>query len=808
MKTCHSPIVALGLTSLLACQTSRALEVKLQVADAAGAARKPAVVTSGVPFAKGEVKDVSRLALSAGGKPVPAQFAKTVAWGDGSIRWVLMDTQVEVPAGGQTELVLSDSGGNPAPAAPVGVEDGAEAVKVSTGGLVVVLGKKKPGLFESLKIDGRELLTSSGKGLVIVKVDGGEAVAGAPSEVKVEHAGPMRAVVCLRGKFPGLHKDLLGYTARVSVFAGQKFVKVHLWLENDGAVGFPARDESRKIEWFAFDGMAVDLGLGLGREVAASCEGAEGQGNLKVFQTCRVETLKYGEYRHRTPFTNLEFSVTSKGQELKRGARTDGVVALKGEAGTLTAAVRDFWQNYEKAIELDGDRLRLWLWPVEGQWPRPEYRADKEAGAYKDIFLDKMNVLQGSVHKGHEFILDFSGRPAAETSAELSAPLFALASAERYAGTDALPTLFGPPGVKTGDKECDFKLACWGRMSRSMADPDIPTSIAAVRLNYEYAGKGQGFTRWHGWMDFGDISTLGGQTSGAGNWAWLALLEYLRNGDANSLRLATDMIRHRIDVDQCWSDRDPEPGCRMGRGGQDVKFHVSTRRSPDVGGGHGVAGMALWHLLTGEPKAREACLRTAEGLVVAWEEVAKNKPYGGPQGDMAANCWGIEAFCAVHDLTGEQRWLDEAMKLFNTNVTDRWKKVGPHLYGHVGIVGQGYAQEDKEYLYAIVPLCNLHRRTRDANVLKLLVEGCEKPFEQMHFDAPVFIAGLFAYTGAETGKGEYLKQAAKYFAQGFPESKCPPVALPGNVTWPEKSAMLIRAGYPVNHAFWRQKAGK
>jgi hypothetical protein len=88
------------------------------------------------------------------------------------------------------------------------------------------------------------------------------------------------------------------------------------------------------------------------------------------------------------------------------------------------------------------------------------------------------------------------------------------------------------------------------------------------------------------------------------------------------------------------------------------------------------------------------------------------------------------------------------------------------------------------------------------------VAGCEKPFPDTYFDAPMYVAGLFAYVGAETGKPAYLKKAADLFSQGFPESKTPPVFLPGNNTWSEKSAMTIRAGYPLAYAFWKRQTGK
>ena len=54
-----------------------AVEVKLTVAESAGVARAAEPVTSGVPFAKGAVKDVANLALAdAAGKPLPAQFTR------------------------------------------------------------------------------------------------------------------------------------------------------------------------------------------------------------------------------------------------------------------------------------------------------------------------------------------------------------------------------------------------------------------------------------------------------------------------------------------------------------------------------------------------------------------------------------------------------------------------------------------------------------------------------------------------------------------------------------------------------------
>jgi hypothetical protein len=813
-----------------------ALEVKLTVTETDKVARTPAAVTTGVPFAKGALADAGKLAVKAGGKALPAQFLKTVAWDDGSVRWALMDVQVDVPAGGKVELALSDSGANPAPASPVKVDDGAEAVKVSTGPLEFTVGKKSFNLFQSLKVDGKELLTSAGKGLVVVKTDGGEVLAGPPAEVKIEQAGPMRAIVCARGKFPEVHNDLLGYTARITAFAGQKFVKVQVWLENGGAVGyFRAKgdnDSAPNAEWFAFKGMRVDLGLGQGGS-SASCEGVDGTGSFKVLQLCRQ--AKGGKRERGRPvyaWDDFEYLISSGGKELKKGDRTDGVVEVKGGAGKLTAAVRDFWQNYDKAIELEGGSLRLWLWPLEGQWPRPRTIYDANngnpAGSWKNGMLavtdgpynartsrlqglakDGGYLLSGSVHKGHEFVLDFSGRAAAETAAELSAPLLALASAEYCAGSEAVPAMFAPPEVRTADKDCNAKLAAWNRMAVSAADPAGTNSIWKAR---QYSVES---ATWYvedschsfGWMDYGDICVPArGPASLHGDWPWIMWLDLLRTGNLNFARLAVPMARHRIDVDQFWSDRDlPEI-----RGLQRPDFNFPGSHCgrlcwvPD-GRGNWLAGAALHYMLTGEPKALETCARNAAGLKALWEWIAKAKPYAGPQGDMAATGWSILSYCTMYDLTADKKWLDDAMALFKANVMPKWQALGPFLHDPYGqIQSQDYIQEDAKYCHAIVPFCELHRRTGDETVMKLLKEGCDKSFTEGFFEAPRFLADLYAYVGMKTGNKELLERAADQFAGGFPLSKCPPVFVPDSITWSYSAAMTLRAGHLLQYAYWKQ----
>ena len=809
LRSWSLPVVCAAV--LLACRGARAVEVALVVADDADTARRAGIVSGGVPFARGACRDVRRLSVWAGGRAVPAQFTMLAPWDDGSVRWALMDCQVDVPAGGKAQLLVRDDAKGALPPAPVQVVDGAESVELSTGPLTLSLPKKRPGLVGSLKVDGKELVTSGGRGLVIYTHDGRAVAASPPTRVTIEQAGPLKAIVCLKGRYPGVHDGLMGYTVRVAAYAGQKLVRVHAWLENDGAHGYAPRDHPWKPEWFAFDGMAVELGLDLGGGIRARCEGVEAAGKLKVLQVVRPPK---DEREPSYTLKDFEYRITADGEELKKGGRTNGMVALAGAHGKLTVAIRHFWQNYEKAIELDGQTLKLWLWPTEGRYPRfipgdhpcPGFATRMMNALRKDGLYN----MPGAIHKGHEMVLDFSGRDAAQTLAETSHPLFPLASAEHYAATEASPGLFAPPTVRTGDAECDAKLDAWMRMTRSVADPASASSIWFARRtrNTPRALWTEGF--WYGWMDFGDLAVPGSAAVSLHyDWPWVMLVNAMRTGDLHFLRLATEMARHRIDVDQQWSDREQPAYRGFQRVGYSyAHFHCQrfTYSQPSVDSTW-LAGVVLHYLLTGEPKALECIERGSKALREGWARMAPSKDYYVRRklGDMQMAARSIFAYCALFDLTADRTWLDEALKLFRTHVVAKWKDCGPHLHRREQIRSQDYIRDDIKYCYSLQALCELHHRTADAKLLELLKAGCDTEFPENFFDAPLFLANLNAYVALKTGSRDYLEDAIEHWIEAFPESQCPPVYMPGNSQWSRRKAMLLRTGHLLQYACWKQR---
>jgi len=805
--------LVLGLVASVLAPIASAVEVQLTAANDVDVPRKGATATFGVPFAKGAVTDLSKLSLAADGKPVPAQFLQLAPWDDGSARWILVDTQLDVPAGGKTSLLLRDDGRNPKPVHPVQLKGNADAATLSTGPFEFTVDRKQFNLFRSIKANGKQMVGPGGKGLVLYRADGTAVNALTPEKLTVEHRGPMRATLCLRGKYPDVHNGLMSYTVRITAYAGKKLLKLHVWLENNGQHGYTTRDNKPpyKTEWFAFDGMAVDLGLSLGGPVKAICEGVTGTGKLRVYQYCKPEA-HYSKPSHG--YVNMEYTITSGEEELEKDKITDGVTALLGTQGTLVVAVRNFWENYEKAVELDGANLKLWLWPTEGQYPR--YFTQHPCPGYARNMMNPLRKkglynMPGSVHKGHEILLDFSGQAPTAAHAELSRPLFAFATPRYYAETGAAPLLFAPPKIRTDDDECNDKLDAWVRMARSASDPAGESSIWHARKGRIARGNSFSWGYWYGWMDFGDISLPGsGYAHLHYDWPYVMLLNAMRAGDGKALQLATEMMRHRVDVDQQWSDRaQPRYHGFQRHGGGYTQFHCArfTRNGPSVTS-TSLLGPVLYYFLTGDRKTLEAINRTAPRIAPAWERIFASEDYGTRKipGNMGAVSGTILNYLALHDLTAKQQWLDEALTMFNRCVVPKWKSLGPHLHDRQQIRSQDYTRDDIRYCYAIDTFCQLHHETGDKKLFELLRAGCDNEFPENFFDAPLFLANLNAYVALHTVENNetYADNAVEFWIQGFPESKCPPVYLPGNSQWTRRKAMWMRTGHLLQYYFWKK----
>jgi len=358
-----------------------------------------------------------------------------------------------------------------------------------------------------------------------------------------------------------------------------------------------------------------------------------------------------------------------------------------------------------------------------------------------------------------------------------------------YSGaTEAAPGLFGAPDVKTGNAECDRKLRAWGRMAQNAVDPANEISLWKSRESGHAAFA-------YGWMDLGDMLVGGRQSGMAGDWPYVLLLDGMRTGDLNFLKLAIQMAEHRIEIDQLWSDRDMTSVVgRLQKTGGFLLWHGGQLNDRPDYGRNWITGAALYYMLTGETKALECCVCDAESVLTA-----QPKAFGS---NMHANSCGISVFCTMYKLTSDKKWLAAAMNLFTANVVPKWKALGPLLHDpNDQFRSQDYQKEDQDYCHAIAVFCELHRLTGDATVYQLLKEGADTKNRNSYYAAVFFMADLYAYVGMKENNKAYMEKAAESFAEGFPSSKSPSVFLPGNNVWSELAVTTLRAGHVMQYSF-------
>lgn len=217
-------------------------QVPLTVTELAGLARTASPVTTGVPFAPGELKtgDGLRL-LDDQGREIDLQTAVTAWHADGSIRCVLLDFQTDVAAKAARKFMLEYGTGVERQAArkPLKVEEKATGeVVINTGAAAFTLSPKK--LLASVRLD---LNNNGAPGYETEAIDQAKpevwavddkGVGNGPLElwrVQVEEAGSQKVVVVAEGEYAGA-KQRIHTKLRIYAYAGQPYLRVIQFVNN------------------------------------------------------------------------------------------------------------------------------------------------------------------------------------------------------------------------------------------------------------------------------------------------------------------------------------------------------------------------------------------------------------------------------------------------------------------------------------------------------------------------------------------------------------------------------------------------
>ena len=654
-------------------------------------------VCVGVPFPRGALGNTEELRLlAARQREVPLQVRPLALWPDDSVRWALLEFEGD----GRESLSLQYGRSvRPMPIdAPLEIVDTRQGITVVTGPLRVEFRRDAtvllPGLVSLRQPDGtyRPVTPAHASPAVRVVADDGTAhEAGRPESVVVEEAGPLRA--CIRIEVS--HRNAAGASLFRSIF------RVHL---------FRGRDLVRVLHTFENDVTQEDftpirsLELRADFDVGGTPQAHLGKRRCRAARTRPLSLLQ----------THDNHFVVKRGSEtLGRGRRADGRAQLDGDDVRVTLAVRDFWQNYPKGVKVDARGMALQICPPLARDTYP--RGGEEEDRLYYYLLDGKYRIRCGTARTHEFCFGLGQQ----------------SSAADLAACTQTPPLYS------------VSLPAYNR-SRALArlparDPSpYPPYEQWVDAAHQAYAEDRRESRAYGMLNYGDW--FGERTYNWGNQeydaAWCFLQEYLRGGDPDFYTWSEEAARHLADVDTC--HHSPLPAA-VGEQYVHCVGHVggyypegyreraifTGRWSPSH---TWVEGLLLYHLLSGDERARECALKTCDLLV---GDLLKHYDF--------TNCrnsgWHLIHLSAAYRATGRRVYLNAA-RIVVERVLERQRPGGG--WDRLMVPGHCYCTPPRHMGNAgfmvgilMVGLKRYHEATGDRRVARAIVRAADYCIDTM-----------------------------------------------------------------------------
>ncbi len=663
--------------------------VPIHITEAYGVARALEPVTFGVPLAEDDpvLVPASELVVAGpDGKLVPAQYRPLTRWGGGPddgkkpIRFLLIDLQVDVPANASVDYTLRRKQSSDKPAKPPKLKwkSKSKGFDIKTGPGAFFISKRGMQLLDRLGLD------MNGDGKVKKK----EFVIDSPEEAgffvedrfgaeyasdvqdahwSVEEAGPLRLVLRADGRhWPvqpgvGIGRDFFQYRTRLTFFAGKACVQVEHELRNAylddplGTIGFEGYEFRTRLH-------APNLGS-LAR--TARVPGTLGAGLTVKGKVSVYQDSDGGPSWAQTPGTTLAGFEVRDGQDqlLGSGISSPGWITAENGKAAVTLAVRDFYANYPKGLEVGADgALTFQIFPSR---------------------FGTFHWLDDAQQKTTEFLL---------------------------LAHKVEPSEGGDPAARVKGWQYPLRPwadAAWTRRTRAwgdLGDLDDPTTADATLRTYD-DGRFQsllnsalarsGFE--FGWSEFGEpITSKNTHTTGSPRNRLSYFDKFAINGSLGSFLHSEVFARHSRDIRTFHIDgftKEDHPNTRLWEGlpwSQSTdklnRDHLDPALAPHRAGipanGHGWNGFDIEHLvvddlyeyylLTGDPVCRDSLKEIGE-CMRTWPIYDPAKAAGSTRGVG----WSLRALMKILAVTGDPRYRTAVDALVTSIDNTRGKSPSP-----------------------------------------------------------------------------------------------------------------------------------
>jgi len=368
-------------------------------------------VSIGVPFPEGAVSNQACLQLMSNGQPVQFNTTQLANWPDGSIKWLLLDFQADVGANDESLYQLESDNSvdkhfsHAAESRSIVIRDVDDGCLVDTGSARFTINKKCLILFNQVVLGNNKLLSDVPASVQLVDEHGDQSSSIVTSISYSDLDNRFTKKVTIDGYFQSARgESLADFKLHLTFYAGLPTVKCEFTLLNPRAAKHPGGvwDLGDKGSFF-FKELVIKIQLA---QKGGACESsirmlpetdwrsAKNKSLTLEQNSSGGENWKSGnhmDFAGEIPLEYKGFRYSEEGAQVASGNRaTPSVHLASGEIG-ITAHIKDFWQNFPKAIAVDKGSLLLSLFPAN------------DSNCYE---------LQGGERKKHTFYLDFSNNKA------------------------------------------------------------------------------------------------------------------------------------------------------------------------------------------------------------------------------------------------------------------------------------------------------------------------------------------------------------------------------------------------------------
>ncbi len=493
------------------------------------------------------------------------------------------------------------------------------------------------------------------------------AGAEAPTETifssRVRERGPLRTVIEFKGSVGPGKTPVLEFTAWYHFYAGSSRVRLDFTLENNDHSGRTETGNVRNADigtpnTVFFDEFVLRLPVRTGTDARWSILGdahtqlltGDLTGPVALYQDSSG-TDCWDRYRHPRYHPRPNSYVTFQGYRIFQdekpvgeGRQAMGWLDLCGSEGGIGVGVRDFWQNFPKALRAEPPGLiEVGLFP----------------GRYAGDF-----PLRPGEHKTHRILFDFHGpgRPAdagAEVARGFSAPLLLEPSPEWWAETKVLGVLhpYDPENFPAYEVR---NLSAVGIFPEGFEGERRSLLSQVEALDF------------YGWMDYGDVpidfEAETGQWNLKYDFDFCMLRQYARTGRREWLDLFRAAAAHAADVDVFHAPHYPELHFLKGGNWAHSLHNEPGHRNPHRNYNHftrdlsfAARGPAALYYLTGDWKAYDVALERAENALAPYmspqEEPPQREFYGV---GMRGHACTLQRLLEGYLLSGEERYRERA----------------------------------------------------------------------------------------------------------------------------------------------------